>query len=196
MLSVGLKLHPRGYKPKFTEGRINTPSSELVINPDSATQRYDSYFVAAQPVKMLNFEPHMHAAGLRMCIEAIYELSVETLSCAGYDHNWVRDYRYDENSTPLIPKGTILHTISWFDGTAKNANLIDPRNTTVWGRRSVQNMLGVNNYAFFLTEEQYQEELTKRREYLDRTQGWNTIIGCPDCWTRPDPSQPVSAAAQ
>ncbi len=195
VLSVGLTLHPRGYKPKFTEGRINTPSSELVINPDSATQRYDSYFVAAQPVKMLNFEPHMHAAGLRMCIEAIYELSVETISCAGYDHNWVRDYRYDENAAPLIPKGTILHTISWFDGTAKNANLIDPRNTTVWGRRSVQNMLGVNNYAFFLTEEQYQEELTKRREYLDRTQGWNTLIGCPDCWTRPDPSQPVSAAA-
>jgi mono/diheme cytochrome c family protein len=185
-LNVGLKLHPLGYKPLRKEGRVNTPRSELDINPYSTAQRYDSYFVAQQPLKLLNFEPHMHAAGLRMCIEAIYELSVETLSCAGYDHNWVRDYRYDEDHAPLIPKGTIVHTISWFDGTRRNANLVDPRNTTVWGRRSVENMLGVNNYAFFLTDEQYKEELAQRRDYLNKTNGWETLIGCPDCWKSPN----------
>ena len=181
-LNVALKLHPRGYKPLRHEGRVNTPRSELDINPNSANQRYDSYFVAQQPIKLLNFEPHMHAAGMRMCIEAIYDLSVETLSCAVYDHNWVRDYRYDENHAPLIPKGAIIHTISWFDGTPKNANLIDPRNTTVYGRRSVENMLGVNNYAFFLTDAEYQEELAQRRAYLERTKGWDTLVGCADCW--------------
>jgi hypothetical protein len=185
-LSVGLKLHPLGYKPLRKEGRVNTPRSELDINPYSGAQRYDSYFVAQQPLKLLNFEPHMHAAGIRMCIEAIYELSVETLSCAGYDHNWVRDYRYDENHAPLVPKGTILHTISWFDGTRRNANLADPRNTTVWGRRSVENMLGVNNYAYFLTDDQYKEELAQRRGYLNSTNGWDTLVGCPDCWKSPD----------
>jgi hypothetical protein len=181
-LNVGFKFHPKGYKPLRHEGRVNTPRSELDINPNSPNQRYDSYFVAQQPLKLLNFEPHMHAAGLRMCIEAIYDLTTETLNCAGYDHNWVRDYRYDENHAPLIPKGAIIHTISWFDGTPKNANLVDPRNTTVWGRRSVENMLGVNNYAFFLTEAEYQEELAQRRIYLDRTKGWDTLIGCLDCW--------------
>lgn len=195
VLNVALKFHPKGYKPLRLEGRVNTPRSELDINPDSGAQRYDSYFVAEQPLKLLDFEPHMHAAGMRMCIEAIYDLSVETLSCAGYDHNWVRDYRYEENAAPLIPKGTILHTISWFDGTSKNANLIDPRNTTVWGRRSVENMLGVNNYAFFLTEEQYKEELAKRREYLTRTNGWSTLIGCPDCWKSPSNQTPRTKQA-
>jgi hypothetical protein len=43
-------------------------------------------------------------------------------------------------------------------------------------------MLGVNNYAFFLTDQEYQEELAQRRAYLDSTQGWDTLIGCPDCW--------------
>jgi hypothetical protein len=181
-LNVGLKFHPKGYKPTRHEGRVNTPRSELDINPNSANQRYDSYHVLRKPTKLLNFEPHMHAAGMRMCIEAIYDLSVETLSCSGYDHNWVRDYRYDENHAPLLPAGTILHTISWFDGTPKNANLVDPRNTTVWGRRSVENMLGVNNYAYFLTDAEYAEEIASRKAYLDRTQGWNTLIGCPDCW--------------
>jgi hypothetical protein len=184
-LNVALKLHPKGYKPTYDEGRVNTPRSELDINPNSNQQRYDSYHVLQQPTRMLNFEPHMHAAGLRMCIEAIYGWSTETLSCAGYDHNWVRDYRYDENHAPLLPKGTIVHTISWFDGTPKNANLIDPRNTTVWGRRSAENMLGVNNYAFFLTDEQYEEDLAERRRYLDQTNGWDSLIGCPDCWKKP-----------
>jgi hypothetical protein len=181
-LNVALKLHPKGYKPLYHEGRVNTPRSELDINPYSNAQRYDAYHVLQRPTKLLNFEPHMHAAGLRMCIEAIYGWSVETLSCAAYDHNWVRDYRYDENHAPLLPKGTILHTISWFDGTKSNANLVDPRNTTVWGRRSAENMLGVNNYAFFLTEEQYNEELAQRRQYLNKTNGWDALIGCPDCW--------------
>jgi hypothetical protein len=195
VLNLGLKFHPKGYKPRYQERAIQISSTELDIRSDSASQRYDAYWMATQPIKLLNFEPHMHATGMRMCIEAIYQRSVETLSCAGYDHNWVRTYFYDDAVTPLLPKGTILHTISWFDGTPKNANIIDPRNTTVWGRRSVQNMLGVNNRVFVLTDEQYQEELAKRREHLNLTQGWNTVVGCPGCFDTPRPT-PAAAAAR
>src|SRR5688572_3803565 len=171
VLNIGLKFHPMGYKPKFREQGIQIGSTEIEVRTDQTSQRYDAYWVAPQAFKMLNFEPHLHATGMRMCIEAIYQRSVETLSCAGYDHNWVRNYQYDDNHAPLLPKGTILHTISWFDGTAKNANIIEPRNTTVWGRRSVQNMLGIFNKAFFLTEEQYLAELAKRRQYLEANNG-------------------------
>jgi hypothetical protein len=186
VLQLGLHFHPRGYAPKYREQGIQIASTELDVRSDLTKQRYDAYWVAPQPFKLLNFEPHMHATGMRMCLEAIYQRAVETLSCAGYDHNWddhnwVRNYQYDENHAPILPKGTILHTISWFDGTAKNANIIDPRNSTVWGRRSVQNMLGVFNKAFFLTEEQYIAEVNKRRQYLEATNGWNTVVGCPAC---------------
>ena len=186
VLNLGLKFHPRGYAPKFREGGFRPSVSELDIRTDSPNQRYDAYWVAPEPIKLLSYEPHMHATGMRMCMEAIYPLAVETLSCAGYDHNWVRNYQYDDNAAPLLPKGTIVHIISWFDGTAKNSNIIEPRNATVWGRRSVQNMLGADNKAFFLTDAQYQEELAKRREYLTRTNGWDTVIGCPGCFERPD----------
>jgi hypothetical protein len=182
ILNLGLKFHPKGYAPKFREGGFRPSVSELDIRTDSSNQRYDAYWVAPEPIKLLSYEPHMHATGMRMCMEAIYSRAVETISCAGYDHNWVRNYQYDDNVAPLLPKGTIIHIISWFDGTAKNSNIIEPRNTTVWGRRSVQNMLGADNKAFFLTDAQYQEELAKRREYLDRTQGWDTVIGCPGCF--------------
>jgi hypothetical protein len=194
-LNIGLKFHPKGYKPRFRETAIEIASTELDIRPESANQRYDAYWVAPQPIKALNFEPHMHATGMRMCLEAIYQRAVETLSCAGYDHNWVRNYQYDENVAPLLPKGTILHIIAWFDGTAKNSNIIEPRNVTVWGRRSVQNMFGVfNDKVFFLTDEQYQQELAKRREHLNVTKGWDTVIGCPDCFE--PASKPASVAAR
>jgi hypothetical protein len=181
VLRIGIRFHPKGYAPKYSESGIQAGSTEIEIATDSDNQRYDTYWVAPRPFKLLNFEPHMHATGVRMCMEAIYKRSIETLSCAGYDHNWVRNYQYDDNVMPLLPKGTILHLISWFDGTSKNANNIDPRNTTVWGRRSAQNMLGAFNKVNYLTDEQYVEELEKRREYLDATKGWNTVIGCPGC---------------
>jgi hypothetical protein len=181
-LNLGLKFHPRGYKPKFREAQIQISSTELEIRPDSSNQRYDAYWVAPEPFKLLNFEPHLHATGMRMCLEAIYQRAIETIGCAGYDHNWVRNYQFDDDHTPILPKGTILHTISWFDGTARNANIIDPRNATVWGRRSVQNMLGTFNKAFYLTEEQYQEELAKRREYLTKTNSWGDVVACPGCF--------------
>jgi len=191
-LDVGLWFHPQGYKPKYREGSIQLGSTELDIRPDSDYQRFDGYWVASQPVRLLNYEPHMHATGMRMCIEAIYAKSVETLNCAGYDHNWVRNYQYDENVAPLLPKGTILHLIGWFDGTAKNSNNIEPRNTTVWGRRSVANMFGTENRAFFLTDEQYKEEVAKRKAYYEST--GEPILGCPACYEKSAPAAPAPAA--
>jgi len=189
-LDVGLHFHPKGYAPKYKEGQIMMASTELAIRPDSDNQRYDGYWVAPGPVRLLNFEPHLHATGMRMCMEAIYQRSIETLNCAGYDHNWVRNYQYDDNAGPLLPKGTILHVIAWFDGTSKNANNIEPRNTTVWGRRSVANMFGVENRAIFLTDEQYVEELAKRREHVKAT--GQSIIGCPACFDAPAPRPPAA----
>ena len=44
-----------------------------------------------------------------MCLDAIYTTGlIETLSCAGYNHSWVRAYPYANHAAPLLPKGTIL----------------------------------------------------------------------------------------
>ena len=82
----------------------------------------------------------MHAPGVRMCLEAIWGINIQTLTCAGYDHNWVRVYEYDDDYAPLLPKGTILHIIGYFDNTAANKNVPDPRNWSGSGNRSITNM--------------------------------------------------------
>ena len=38
-----------------------------------------------------------------MCLEAIWGFNIQTLTCAGYDHNWVRGYTYDDDYAPLLP---------------------------------------------------------------------------------------------
>ena len=179
-LDVGLRLHPTGYAPKYRLVGTGMGRSELAVMPGQDNQRIDSYFVTTSPIKLWNFEPHMHSTGVRMCIEAIYGRVTETLNCAGYDHNWVRNYIYDENSAPLIPRGSIIHAIGWFDNTSKNANVLDSRNMSTYGNSSVNNMFIVFNKAMQLTDEQYQEELAKRRAVLALTN--EDPIGCPDCY--------------
>jgi hypothetical protein len=186
VLQVGLKLHPLGYKPKYRMASISAfGNTEIEVAPGDANGRSEAYFVVPQPMKLVNYEPHMHAAGVRKCLEAIYQRSIETLNCAGYDHNWVRSYQYDDNYAPLLPKGTILKMTGWLDNSAKNANIIEPRNQGNWGRRSVVNMLILFSNAIMLTDEQYEQELATRRAFLDKTDSWDSVIGCPGCWEIP-----------
>lgn len=190
-LDVGLRLQPLGYKPKYTVKGAGFGRSELAVMPGQGSQRIDAYFVTQTPMKLWNFEPHMHSTGVRMCLEAIYGRVTETLNCAGYDHNWVRNYIYDEDHAPLIPKGAIVHAIGWFENTSKNLNVLDPRNLSTYGNSSVNNMFIIFNQGVSLTDEQYQEELAKRRAYLAMTH--EDPIGCPDCYRQTRAPRAVAA---
>ena len=186
-LNIGFKLHPKGYQPKYDIRGYTFGRTELQVDALATNNRADAYFVAPQAMKLVNYEPHMHANGVRMCLQAIYGRAVETLNCSGYDHNWVRNYYYKDNYEPLIPKGTILHAIAWFDNSSQNSNVIDPRNVATFGNSSVNNMFIVFNLAQFLTDEQYLQEVRKRKEFIKLT--GEELIGCPACYL-PEPRQP------
>ena len=133
----------------------------------------------------------MHAAGVRMCLEAIWGTTVETLNCSGYNHSWVRVYNYTEDAAPLLPKGTILRLTGYFDNTPANKNVSDPRNWQGMGHRSMDNMMFNLGQGYSLTEEEFQQELARRRENLHLTAG-QTVIGCPLCAT----NRPATATNQ
>ena len=115
-----------------------------------------------------------------MCIEAIWGFNVQTLNCVGYDHNWVKQYVYDDDYAPLLPKGTIIHEVGFLDTTTSNKNMADTRNWTGGGRRSVANMYLDLGYSVSLTDEQFQEAMAKRRARLKSRNSFD--IGCPICW--------------
>ena len=129
---------------------------------------------------MTVYEPHMHAAGVRMCLDAIWNNTIETLSCAGYNHNWVRVYTFEDDYAPLLPKGTILRITGYFDNTPTNPNVSDPRNWSGLGHRSIDNMMINIGQAVFLNDDEFVEEMATRRERLGLQPG-ETVIGCPLC---------------
>ena len=180
-LKFAFKLHPKGYKPEIMHARSRVGNGvDIDIKPNQTDQELHAYRVLDKHTKLVSFEPHQHAPGTRMCLEAIWGHNIETLSCVGYDHNWVKQYIYADDYAPLLPKGTILHIIGWLDTTVTNRNVADPRNWSGGGRRSVANMFIDLGEALELTDEQFEREMAERRERLGLMPG-DHLIGCPLC---------------
>ncbi len=180
-LEIGFKFAPRGFTPAFRRSLIALGNGvDIDVSPMQKDQTIHAYAVVNEPTKILSFEPHLHAPGNRMCLELIWGYNIQTLSCVGYDHNWVRGYNYDDDHAPLVPKGAILHIIGYFDNTPANRNVPDPRNWSGSGNRSITNMFIDLGNRVSLSEEQFQNEMAKRREKLKLTRN-SVVIGCPLC---------------
>jgi hypothetical protein len=180
-VEFGFKFHPRGYKPtKEFDVMFISASRALDVNPMEANQKLEAFLVLKENTQLMVFEPHLHAAGVRMCLDAIWGNTAETLTCAGYNHGWIRLYTYADDAQPLLPKGTILRATSYFDTTPANKNVSDPRNWSGLGNRSIDNMAAATITNIKLSDEQFEKEMEKRRERLAAI-GKRSTIGCPLC---------------
>jgi len=180
-MEVGFRFHPVGYEPKYQNAFIGLGNGvDISITGNAKDQELHAYTVLNQHTKVVTFEPHLHAPGERMCLEAIWGYTIETLSCVGYDHNWVRGYPYAENAAPLLPKGTILHIVGYMNNTETNPNVPDPRNWQGSGNRSVTNMFIDLGIRVTLTDDQFFEAMEERRQALNLGPN-DHVIGCPLC---------------
>ena len=180
-MEVGFRFHPKGYEPKYKPSFIGLGNGvDISITGNQKDQELHAYTVLQEHTKVVTFEPHLHAPGERMCLEAIWGYTIETLSCVGYDHNWVRGYPYAENAAPILPKGTILHIVGYMNNTESNPNVPDSRNWQGSGNRSVTNMFIDLGIRVELTDEQFIEEMEERRQVLNLGPN-DHVIGCPLC---------------
>jgi mono/diheme cytochrome c family protein len=195
-LEIGFKFHPKGYEPKLKPAFIALGNGvDIDIKPMEAGQQLHAYAVLNEHARIVTFEPHLHAPGMRMCLEAIWGINIQTLTCAGYDHNWVRGYAYADDYAPLLPKGTILHIIGYMDNSPANKNIPDPRNWQGSGNRSVANMFIDLGMRVSLGDEQFEAEMAKRRQKLNLTRN-DVVIGCPLCTiTAPPATAPAANTA-
>lgn len=180
-MEVGFRFHPEGYEPKYKPSFIGLGNGvDISITGNRKDQELHAYTVLQQHTKVVTFEPHLHAPGERMCLEAIWGYTIETLSCVGYDHNWVRGYPYADDAAPILPKGTILHIVGYMNNTDSNPNVPDPRNWQGSGNRSVTNMFIDLGIRVELTDEQFAEAMEERRQVLNLGPN-DHVIGCPLC---------------
>jgi hypothetical protein len=195
-LEIGFKFAPKGTKPEFKRASYSLGNGvDIDIRPMEANQQLHAYAVLNENVMIESFEPHLHAPGMRMCLEAIWGYNIQTLNCVGYDHNWVRGYHYQDDAMPLLPKGTILHIIGFMDNSPSNKNIPDPRNWQGSGNRSVANMFIDLGNRVSLTDDQFLTEMAKRREKLHLTRN-DVVIGCPLCAIAPPPAASSTAQQQ
>jgi len=194
-LEFGFKFFPRGYQPKYGRSPLRLGNgTDIDVKPNRAQQELHAYQVLDQHTKIIAFEPHLHAPGVRMCLEAIWGQNIFTLNCVGYDHNWVKQYVYEDDAAPILPKGTIVHLIGFLDTTPANTNPADPRNWAGGGRRSVSNMFIDLGYSVSLTEEQFQAEMAMRREKMRDRNSFD--VGCPLCWAPPSAPETRTSTGQ
>ncbi len=192
-LDIGFRFHPKDYEPTVEQKLIAFGNGvDLDVEAEHPNQTMESYFVLPEHARISVFEPHMHAPGVRMCLEAIYGTTIETLNCSGYDHSWVRVYTYADNAMPLLPKGTILHITGWFNNSASNPNVPDPRNWSGGGNRSVDQMFINIMQGSYLDDDEFKAALAEREKVLDLAAGAR-VIGCPLCGVG-DPLNEVAAA--
>ncbi|MCY4601478.1 MAG: hypothetical protein OXF27_16340 [Acidobacteria bacterium] len=165
-VDTAFKFHPEGYEPKYVQtsgAQSGGFELELDIPGGDANVMRDGFFRVTSPMILMTFEPHLHSSGKRMCIEAIYPNNMrEMRNCADYNHNWVKVYVYEDDAAPLLPAGTLLHLLAWYDNSPSNPRVSDPRNWKGWGNRSIDDMFYHLPRMIFLTEEQFETEVAAR----------------------------------
>jgi hypothetical protein len=173
-IELAMKLHPEGYVPKHVRWskQLAQSTAELDI-PGNTIARVDGYTVLHQNARILSFQPHMHIRGKRQCLEFIYptggpSAKAEMVSCSNFNYNWHINYTYADDVAPLVPKGTILHLITWHDNTSTNKGNPDPKNWVGDGQRTIDEMGFAWIGWYDLTDDQYRAELAARKALRER----------------------------
>jgi hypothetical protein len=161
---MGLKFYPKGYTPEHAVNTISVGSSTVDLRPGEADARDDGYLTLKQAARILSIQPHMHDRGKALCMEAIYPTGKrETLSCMRFQFNWMRNYVYNADSAPLLPAGTIIHTIMWHDNSAQNKFNPDPDAQITWGSRTVDEMGHAYLNMYYMTDDEFKKEMDARK---------------------------------
>ena len=167
--SVGLTFYPKGEEPEHELfSRALAQNYDLDIPAGEDEIRHDSYHPFTNNVRLTGFQPHLHNRGKKQCIEAILPTGeTEMLSCANWDFGWHIVYNYADDVQPLLPKGTMLHTISWHDNSQGNRWNPDPRNWAGFGQRSSDDMSFTWTSYYELDDEEFEAALEERRAQTD-----------------------------
>ncbi len=171
-VELAVYLYPKGQEPKYrtvltafpaTPG--NAAMGQLDIPPNTVAET-EGYQVLRAPARLENFQPHMHLRGKAMLLEAILpDGTKRTLSYVDhFNFNWMTNYIYADDAAPVLPKGTIIHTVAWHDNTTNNKNNPDPDQWVGWGDRTVDEMAHAWVNVTYISDEDYQEYLNKQQK--------------------------------
>ena len=170
VIEVGYKLYPRGYVPKHkvTEVNVGVINGHLFDDldiPANSVTRHEAFAKLEKAARIISYQPHMHIRGKAMTMDAIYPNGqAQTLSSVDrFDFNWHVAYVYDDDYAPLLPAGTILHTVGIHDNTAANRLNPDPNQWVGFGNRTFDDMLQCHVLLYYMDDAEYQQQVAERQ---------------------------------
>ena len=167
-VELGVYFYPKGQEPKHREvlALFNTftgARTMLDIPPNQVTTT-ESFVSLKENARIENFQAHMHLRGKGMSMEALYpDGRREMLSqVTDFNFNWHNMYIYTDDVAPLLPKGTLLHLIAWYDNTRGNKSNPDPDQWVGWGDRTIDEMGHAWLNITYFGDEEFKAEVARR----------------------------------
>ncbi|MGH9346567.1 MAG: c-type cytochrome [Vicinamibacterales bacterium] len=174
-VEMAIYFYPKGQEPKYRQvlglfHAIQGGSRGLDIPPNTLSV-HQGVHVMRKAGRIENFQPHMHLRGKGMSMEAVTpDGKTQVLSLvSNYQFNWHNNYVYTDEAAPILPKGTVLRFTSWHDNTKNNKDNPDPDQWVGWGDRTVDEMAHAWVNITYLSDEDYQAEIEKRKATVSTT---------------------------
>jgi len=165
-LELAIYFYPKGQKPPHRT-RLSSPlamfaKDDLDIPPNTVVAS-QGFTLLRSAARIENFQPHMHLRGKAMAMEAILpDKTVQMLSYVDrFDFNWMNNYIYTDESAPVVPKGTVLRIIAWYDNTSANKYNPDPSEWVGYGERTIDEMGEAFVNITNISDREYEEWLAK-----------------------------------
>jgi mono/diheme cytochrome c family protein len=171
---IGLWFYPKGQEPKkrsYLIGFTGLRQREFLDIPPNSIAYTEGFTVLKENTMITNFQPHFHLRGKAMKVEAIKpDGGREIVSYVGnFNFNWMTNYIYDEDASPIFPKGTIIQVSAWYDNTSANKDNPDPEQWVGYGDRTVDEMAHAWMNVVYYTDEEMKQILDERKAKAART---------------------------
>jgi hypothetical protein len=171
---IGLWFYKKGEEPKKRSYLIaftGIDRSKMLDIPPNSVAMSEGFTVLKENTLIENFQPHFHLRGKSMQVEAILpDGSRQIISYVGnFNFNWMTNYIYDDDASPLLPKGSVIHVTAWYDNTRANKNNPDPDQWVGWGDRTVDEMAHAWMNVVYFNDDEYNALVAERKVKTAKT---------------------------
>ena len=165
---IGLWFYPKGQEPKkrsYLIGFTGLREREFLDIPPNSVAYTEGFTVLKENTMITNFQPHFHLRGKAMKVEAIKpDGGREIVSYVGnFNFNWMTNYIYEDDASPIFPKGTIIQVSAWYDNTTANKDNPDPEQWVGYGDRTVDEMAHAWMNVVYYTDDEYKAIVAERK---------------------------------
>ncbi len=155
---LGLFFYPKGEKLKPIQIEP-VGSTSFEIPPNASDHVVSMARTFSQPVRILNYLPHMHVRGKSAVYTAFYPdgTSEELLNVPNFDYNWQLYYEYGQPK--LLPAGTRVECEMHYDNSAANTSNPSPDKAIPFGLDTVKDEMAFGWMYYSVEGDASKEEM-------------------------------------